>query len=70
MEIVKNDSNLNLMDVERVSAYLGIPKSTVYAYSMRRKIPHYHVGKLLRFKKDAIDAWLESGGCNGSGLES
>ncbi len=58
-----------LMDVEEVSAYLGIPKSTVYALSMRARIPHFHIGKLLRFRKDAIDNWLSEGGCDGKGLE-
>ena len=56
-----------LLDVEGVSAYLSIPKSTVYAMSMRAKIPHFHIGKLLRFRKSAIDNWLSEGGCDGSG---
>lgn len=58
-----------LMDVGKVSIYLGIPKSTIYAYSMRSKIPHLHVGKLLRFRKSDIDTWLSEGGCDGSGVE-
>ncbi len=67
MEIVKNDSNLNLMDVERVSAYLGVPVSTIYSLSMKNKIPHTHIGRLLKFKKDAIDLWLSDTSVNGSG---
>lgn len=59
-----------LMDVEKVSAYLGIPKSTVYTLSMKGKIPHSHIGKLLRFRKSDIDDWLSEGGCDGKGLES
>lgn len=58
-----------LMGVAEVSAYLSIPKSTVYAYSMRAKIPHLHIGKLLRFRKADIDLWLSEGGCDGKGLE-
>ncbi len=58
-----------LMDVEEVSAYLGIPRSTVYSLSMKAKIPHYHIGKLLRFRKDDIDNWLSEGGCDGKGHE-
>lgn len=60
----------SLMTVTQLSEYLGIPTSTIYAYSMREKIPHFHIGKLLRFRKPDIDAWLENGGCDGSGLGS
>ncbi len=56
-----------LMNVEQVATYLGIPKSTVYALSMTKKIPHCHIGKLLKFKKDAIDSWLSDTSVNGSG---
>ena len=56
-----------LMDVGQVAVYLGIPKSTVYSLSMTAKIPHYHIGRLLKFKKDAIDSWLSDTSINGSG---
>ena len=63
-----------LMNVGQVAGYLGTQRSTIYNLSMKSKIPHYHVppprGKLLRFKKSEIDAWLENGGCDGSGIES
>ncbi|HJW86503.1 MAG TPA: helix-turn-helix domain-containing protein [Candidatus Brocadiaceae bacterium] len=54
-----------LLTVDQVSTYLAIPKSTVYAMSMKATIPHFHIGKLLRFKKSDIDTWLFEGGCNG-----
>lgn len=59
-----------LMGVDQLSAYLAIPKSTIYALSMKAKIPHLHIGKLLRFRKDDIDLWLSEGGCDGKGLEN
>lgn len=59
-----------LMNVQQTAEYLAVPVSTIYAYSMRSKIPHFHVGKLLRFRKSDIDAWLENGGCDGLGHES
>jgi excisionase family DNA binding protein len=58
-----------LMDVAALSAYLGIPTSTIYSLTMKATIPHYHIGKLLRFRKNDIDTWLENSGCDGSGLE-
>ncbi len=60
----------SLMNVKQTAEYLGVPVSTIYAYSMRSKIPHLHVGKLLRFRKSDIDGWLSEGGCDGSGIES
>ncbi len=59
-----------LMNVSQVATYLGIPKSTVYAMSMKAKIPHSHIGKLLRFRKSDIDLWLCEGGCDGKGHEN
>lgn len=59
-----------LMNVGQLLEYLGIPISTIYVYSMRGKIPHFHIGKLLRFRRADIDTWLENGGCDGSELGS
>ena len=59
----------SLMNVNQVAEYLGVPKSTIYNLSMQGKIPHAHVGKLLRFKKVVIDNWLTATGCDGSGHE-
>ncbi len=55
------------LNVDRLARYLSIPKSTIYNLTMKETIPHYHIGKLLRFRKDDIDAWLSEGGCNGKG---
>ena len=45
-------------DIEDLSNYLKVKIKTLYA--MTPNIPHYRVGKLIRFKKAEIDAWLES----------
>ncbi len=47
-----------LWDVRRVSQYLGIKRSTLYAMIERREIPHYRIGRLARFRQAEIDAWL------------
>jgi excisionase family DNA binding protein len=47
---------LNIWDVVE---YLGVKVSTVYARVERREIPHYKLGKLIKFKKCEIDEWLE-----------
>ncbi len=47
-----------LMTVKEVAGYLSIKESTIYNMTMRETIPHFHIGRLLRFKRDAIDKWL------------
>jgi excisionase family DNA binding protein len=45
-------------DIKDLSHYLKVKIKTLYA--MVQEIPHYRFGKLIRFKKAEIDAWLES----------
>lgn len=45
-------------DILDLSRYLKVKVKTLYA--MIYNIPHYRIGKLIRFKKAEIDAWLES----------
>jgi excisionase family DNA binding protein len=47
-----------LWDIKRVSQYLGIKRSTLYAMIERKEIPHYRIGRLARFRPVEIDAWL------------
>lgn len=47
------------MTVEQLSVYLQIAKSTLYKLAQEGKVPGQKVGKHWRFKKDAIDRWLE-----------
>ncbi|MBI3606690.1 MAG: helix-turn-helix domain-containing protein [Nitrospirae bacterium] len=45
-----------LWDIKELSAYLGIKRSTLYAHIP--EIPHYKINRLVRFRKEEIDAWL------------
>jgi excisionase family DNA binding protein len=44
------------MSIQEISNYLKIKPKTLYAKI--REIPHYKVGRLIRFKKDEIDTWM------------
>ena len=44
--------------VEDVCKYLNVSRDTVYKWVQFKFIPHYKVGKLLRFHKDEIDQWI------------
>lgn len=55
----------SLLTVDKLAKYLNVPKSTIYQLTMREKIPHFHIGRLLRFDKKSIESWLSDGGCAG-----
>jgi excisionase family DNA binding protein len=43
--------------INDLSTYLGIKPKTLYARI--KEIPHYKVGRLIRFRKEDVDAWME-----------
>ena len=47
----------NFLTIQGVSQYLGIKPKTLYARV--KDIPHYKVGRLIRFKREDVDAWME-----------
>jgi excisionase family DNA binding protein len=46
------------MTIAELSVYLQMKKKTLYG--MLHEIPHFRFGRLLRFKKNEIDAWADS----------
>lgn len=60
MELIKADSNGELLDMEGASKYLAIKKSTLYQLVMRCQIPVVKIGRLNRFRKADLDAFIES----------
>ena len=52
-------SNSVYMDIKSISDYFGMKASTLYSLVEQKKIPHYKVGRLVRFKKSDIDLWME-----------
>lgn len=53
-----NPVSQEFWNIEDLSAYLKIKQKTLYG--IVNQIPHYRVGKLLRFKRQEIDAWMEN----------
>lgn len=51
-----------VMNIEELAAYLKISTSTLYKLVQARKLPGQKVGKRWRFRKAAIDRWLEERG--------
>ena len=48
-----------ILNVDELSEYLGIKKSCLYSKVERKEIPHYKIGRLVRFKRSDIDLWME-----------
>ncbi len=51
-----------VLTTQEVAEYLGVSKSCVYKWTMRRAIPHYKspTGKLCYFNRGEIEAWAQS----------
>ena len=48
-----------VLTIDELSAYLKIPKSTLYKLVREGKVPCQKIGRHWRFRKEAIDRWLE-----------
>jgi excisionase family DNA binding protein len=46
------------MTLDEVCEYLNLSKSNLYKLSMNNSIPLYRIGRILKFKKSEIDAWI------------
>jgi len=56
---------VDVLNIEELSVYLRIPKSTLYKLVREGKIPSQKVGRHWRFRKKAIERWLEDWPANG-----
>jgi len=56
-----NDSLGEVLTIEELASYLKIAKSTLYKLVREGKIPCQKIGRHWRFRKSAIDFWLEQG---------
>ncbi len=50
----------DVLTIEELAAYLKIPKSTLYKLVREGKIPSQKIGRHWRFRKEAIDRWLDA----------
>jgi excisionase family DNA binding protein len=49
-----------VLTIAELAAYLKIPKSTLYKLVREGEIPSQKIGRHWRFRKGAIDRWLEA----------
>ena len=49
----------DILTIDELSVYLKIPKSSLYKLVRSGKVPCQKIGRHWRFRKEAIDRWLD-----------
>lgn len=49
----------DVLTIKELATYLKTPKSTLYKLVREGKIPSQKIGRHWRFRKEAINNWLE-----------
>lgn len=55
----KKDLSSGFLNVQEIANYLELRKSSIYSLVEKKGIPHYRLGRLVRFKKAEIDEWMK-----------
>lgn len=50
----------DILTIRELSAYLKTSEKTIYRLLAKNEIPAFKVGTSWRFKKQAIDLWIEN----------
>ena len=53
------DTKKPIMNIKGVAEYLDVSTASIYRYIKKRKIPAFRVGRMWRFRREKIDAWVE-----------
>ena len=48
-----------LLDTKEAAELLGISRNTLYEWVVQRKIPYIKVGRLTKFRREDLEAWLK-----------
>jgi excisionase family DNA binding protein len=48
--------------IHEICEHLGVSSDTVYKWIDKHDMPAHRMGRLWKFKKDQVDAWIEAGG--------
>ena len=56
-----NENNDKCIGIEEAAEYMDVTKDTVRNWIKKTSIPAHKIGKLWKFKKSELDAWIKSG---------
>lgn len=48
-----------LLSVQQLSEWMSVPVSTIYKWTHEGFIPHVKLGRLVRFKQEDVERWVE-----------
>lgn len=52
----------NWINIDEAAVYLGVKPGTISGWIKNNKVlPAHKIGKLWKFKRSELDAWIESG---------
>ena len=51
--------NQNLIGIKEMASRLGVPVTWLYSRTRTNEIPHYKVGKYVRFDESEVWEWLK-----------
>lgn len=57
--MVKNDDRW--LSIGEICAHLGVSSDTVYKWIEKQGLPAHRMGRLWKFQKPEVDAWVKSG---------
>ncbi len=60
LKVIHKKEDAEFLTVGQLSQFLNVSSHTIYHWSMKRTIPCFKVGKLLRFNKAEIIHWMQS----------
>lgn len=50
---------MKLLTIHEISALLSIKVKTIYDWTHKKQIPHYKIGRLVRFEEAEIQKWIQ-----------
>ena len=56
-----NENNEKWIGIKEAAEYMDVTKDTVRNWIKKTDIPAHKIGKLWKFKKSELDAWIKSG---------
>ena len=55
--------------IDEISEFLNVKKSSLYSKVGSKEIPHYRIGKLIRFKLTEVEGWMQGNKAKTEDLE-
>ena len=57
--MLPDDPRMELLSVPEMARWLKVSKVSIYAMVGRGQIPHFRIGRRVRFNRGKIEDWLE-----------